>query len=162
MGAFRRNLQEKVDSRREKRQRELTGKERLKREGQKLENALVFLEKTTQEAQEGWYIESCKELTGSGLMGKLGILRKKLQRKSLHWYLEPVCDDQSVYNQKLLQALTAIEDFARAQADWNREAEARREAETKRLKEELAALREQNARMAAMLSKTADDGGAGL
>ena len=141
MGEFRKKLQEKVNSRREQARKELTAEERLRKEYQKLNNALVFLEKTTSEAKEGWYIDSCKELTGQGLAGKLGIFRKKLQRKSLHWYLEPVCDDQSVYNQKILRALTAMEDFAKAQTDWNRALEERYEAEIAALRGELSAMK---------------------
>lgn len=142
MGEFRKNLQEKVNSRRDQAQKGLTAEERLRKEHQKLNNALVFLEKTTSEAREGWYIDSCKELTGQGLTGKLGIFRKKLQRKSLHWYMEPVCDDQSVYNQKILRALTAMEDFAKAQIDWNRALEERYEAEIAALRRELSAMKE--------------------
>lgn len=143
MGEFRRKLQEKVNRNKEREQEKLTARERLEDKRQNLENALVFLEKTTTEAKEGWYINSCRELTGKGLIGKLGIIRKKLQRKSLHWYLEPVCDDQSVYNQKLLRALTAMEDFATAQSEWNREVQAVYETELAERKAEIAKLKEQ-------------------
>lgn len=147
MGEFRRKLQEKVNSKREKAQKELTAEERLLSESRNLQNALVFLEKAALEAKEGWYINSCKELTGRGLAGKLGVFRKKLQRKSLHWYLEPVCDDQSAYNQKIQRALAALEDFAKAQADWNRAMEEQHRAEVEELRKELRALREEKADM---------------
>lgn len=153
MGEFRRKLQEKVNRNKEREQEKLTARERLEDKRQSLENALVFLEKTTTEAGEGWYIDSCKELTGKGLIGKLGIFRKKLQRKSLHWYLEPVCDDQSVYNRKLLRALTAMEDFATAQSDWNREMQAAYETELADMKAELAELKEQLADAKAEIAK---------
>lgn len=143
MGEFRKNLLEKINSRRAKEQKELTAGERLQKERQKLENALVFLEMTTSEAKEGWYIQSYRELTGHGLAGKLGIIRKKLQRKSLHWYLEPVCDDQSDYNQKLLHVLTALEDVVRVQANWSRELENQYETEVGALQAELSELKEE-------------------
>ena len=141
MGEFRKNLREKINSRRDQAQKELTAEERLHKECQNLNNALVFLEKMTSEAREGWQIDSYKELTGQGLTGKLGIFRKKLQRKSLHWYLEPVCEDQTFYNQKILRALTAMEDFAKVQMDWNRALEERYEAELAALRKELAAMK---------------------
>ena len=138
MGEFRKNLQEKINSRKEKTGEELLPQEKLQKESQNLQNALVFLEKAAGEAKEGWYIDSCKELVGQGLKGKLGVFRKKMQRKSLHWYLEPVCDDQSVYNQKIQRALTAMEDFAKAQMAWNRVIEGKYEAEEKMLKMQLS------------------------
>lgn len=147
MGEFRRKLQEKVNSRREKAQMELTARERRLKESQNLQNALVFLEKTASEAKEGWYIDSNKEITGRGLAGKLGVFRKKLQRKSLHWYLEPVCDDQSVYNQKIQRALTAMEDFAKAQMAWNQALEEQHQTEIEELRNELRALQEEKADM---------------
>lgn len=147
MGEFRRKLQEKVNSRREKAQMELTARERLLRESRNLQNALVFLEKTAAEAKEGWYIDSNKGITGRSLAGKLGAFRKKLQRKSLHWYLEPVCDDQSVYNQKIQRALTAMEDFAKAQMAWNQAMEEQHQMELEELRNELRALREEKADM---------------
>ena len=147
MGEFRRKLQEKVNNRKEKVQMELTARERLLKESQNLQNALVFLKKTASEAKEGWYINSCREITGHGLAGKLGVFRKKLQRKSLHWYLEPVCDDQSVYNQKIQRALTAMEDFAKAQMAWNQALEEQHQMEIEELRNELRALREENTDM---------------
>lgn len=142
MGEFRSKLQEKVDGRSKKAKAELTAGERLLKESRNLQNALVFLEKTASEAREGWYIDSNKEITGPGLIGKLGVFRKKLQRKSLHWYLEPVCDDQSVYNQKIQRSLTAMEDFAKAQTAWNRALEEQHRIEIEELRNELKALRE--------------------
>lgn len=147
MGEFRRKLQEKVNSRREKAQMELTAREQLLKESRNLQNALVFLEKTAAETKEGWYIDSNKEITGRGLAGKLGAFRKKLQRKSLHWYLEPVCDDQSVYNQKIQRALTAMEDFSKAQMAWNQAMEEQHQMEIEELRNELRALREEKADM---------------
>lgn len=147
MGEFRRKLQEKVNSRREKAQMELTARERLLKESRNLQNALVFLEKTAAETKEGWYIDSNKEITGRGLTGKLGVFRKKLQRKSLHWYLEPVCDDQSVYNQKIQRALMAMEDFSKAQMAWNQALEEQHQMEIEELRNELRALREEKADM---------------
>ena len=153
MGEFRRKLQEKVNRNKEREQEKLTARERLEDKRQSLENALVFMEKTTTEAGEGWYIDSCKELTGKGLIGKFGIFRKKLQRKSLHWYLEPVCDDQSVYNRKLLRALTAMEDFATAQSDWNREMEAAYEAKIAEVRAEIAEAKAELADATAEIAK---------
>lgn len=153
MGEFRRKLQEKVNRNKEREQEKLTARERLEDKRQSLENALVFMEKTTTEAGEGWYIDSCKELTGKGLIGKFGIFRKKLQRKSLHWYLEPVCDDQSVYNRKLLRALTAMEDFATAQSDWNREMQAAYETELADMKAELADAKAEIAKLKEQLAE---------
>lgn len=147
MGEFRRKLQEKVNSRREKAQMELTARERLLKESQNLQSALVFLENAASAAKEGWYIDSNKEMTGRGLAGKLDVFRKKLQRKSLHWYLEPVCDDQSVYNQKIQRALTAMEDFAKAQMAWNQALEEQHQMEIEELRNELRALREENTDM---------------
>lgn len=144
MGEFRKNLQEKINSRKEK---ALSPQEKLLKESRNLENALIFLEMTSSEAKEGWHINSYKELTGRGLKGKLNIFRKKLQRKSLHWYLEPICDDQSAYNQKVQQALTAMEDFAKAQAAWNRAFEERYETEQKAFRAEITALRKELARL---------------
>lgn len=141
MGEFKKNLQEKVNSRRDQVQKKLTVEERLRKEYQKLNNALVFLEKIILEAKEGWRIDSCKELTGQELAEKFGVFRKKPQQKSLHWYLEAVCDDQSVYNQKILRVLTAMEDFAKAQMDWNRVLEERYEAEMSALRDELSAMK---------------------
>lgn len=139
MSEFRNHLQEKVNKRRERAQKELTAEERLQQERQNLNEAFVFLEKATSEAREGWYLESCRELTGRGLKEKLNCFRKKVQRKSLHWYLEPVCDDQSAYNWKMLQALAAMEDFAKAQINWNNAMEARYKAEIAALRKEVSA-----------------------
>ncbi len=136
MGRLEEQLQEKIKKRKE--EKALSGKEAsLKEKSRAIADALVFLEKTAAEARKGWYIDSNKPPEGDGLWGKLGVFRKKLQRKSLHWYMEPVCDDQSVYNQKITRALDALEDFARAQADWNREME-------KELNEKMASLKKEN------------------
>lgn len=142
MGEFKSKLQEKVDNRRKRTEVELTVGERLLKESRSLQNALAFLEKTATEAKEGWYIDSCKSIDGQGFMGKLDVLRKKLQRKSLHWYLEPVCDDQSAYNQKIQQALKAMEDFAKAQMAWNQALEAKHQAELEELQSAVRALQE--------------------
>lgn len=145
MGKLEEQLQEKIKKREE--EKTLSGREAsLKEKSQGLANALVFLEKTTLDARQGWYIDSNKALEGNGLWGKLGAFRRKLQRKSLHWYMEPVCDDQSVYNQKITRALDALEDFAKAQADWNQEMEKKYRQEVMSLKEENASLKEQLAK----------------
>lgn len=158
MGKLEEQLQEKIKKREEEKalsgEEALSGKEAsLKEKSQGLANALVFLEKTILDARKGWYIDSNKALEGNGLWGKLGAFRRKLQRKSLHWYMEPVCDDQSVYNQKITRALDALEDFAKAQADWNQEMEKMYRQEVMSLKEENAFLKEENAAMKEQLAK---------
>lgn len=165
MGKLEEQLQEKIKKREEEKtlsgEEALSGKDSsLKEKSQGLANALVFLEKTILDAREGWYIDSNKALERNGLWGKLGAFRRKLQRKSLHWYMEPVCDDQSVYNQKITRALDALEDFAKAQADWNREMEKKYRQEVMSLKEETAFLKEENAAMKEQLAKRqATEGG---
>ncbi len=152
MGNLERRLQEKVKKREEEKQ--LMEKDRtLTEQGQMLSSSVVYLEKKLEESQDGWYLSSYKPLEGKGLWGKLGVFRKKVQRKALYWYIDPVCDDQSAYNRKISEAMEALEGFAKAQADWNRTMEKQHQKEMGELKRQLAEVKEENARLKKQMEK---------
>ncbi len=146
MGNLEQLLQEKVKKRNEKKSL-LKKEETLEEKGQKLANAVRFLEKTASEGQKDWLLEANKPIEGQGFFGKLQIFRKKAQRKALHWYIEPVCEDQSAYNRKMALALEAFEEFAKAQEEWNQAIRRQRQQEAAELRGRIAELEEEVAEL---------------
>lgn len=84
-----------------------------------INSCLTLLEKMTGNTGEGWYIESYVPLKGNGTIGKLKAFIRKCIRKSIHWYVEPISDAQSIYNNKVSQAMEALAVFAQAQVSEN-------------------------------------------
>lgn len=52
-----------------------------------------------------------------GLFGKMVLLFKRLARKIVAWYLQPVCDDQTRYNQQAYQTMVEMNALLIIQAE---------------------------------------------
>ncbi len=145
MGEFRKNLQKKVNNRKEKAQKEFLPNERLEQEKANIQMAYMFLEKVVLETKRDGYIASCEESASQRTSGKFSIFKKKLQRKCRRLYFKSVC----AHNPGIQCMFAAIEDFIKAQVAWNQAIEEKHEAELKELKKELAELRKERSTMKA-------------
>lgn len=112
-------------------------------EGFDMESSLTMVQKMMENTKEGWRIDSYKPLNGSGLFGKIIAFCKKVLRKSIHWYIEPVCDAQTVYNNKLMNAVEALGTFAEAQIENNKQMEEKYQEEIEFLKNRIDVLEQQ-------------------
>lgn len=112
-------------------------------EGFDMNSSLTMVQKMMENTKEGWRIDSYKPLNGSGLFGKIIAFLKKVLRKSIHWYIEPVCDAQTAYNNKLMNAVEALGTFAEAQIEKNKLMEEKYQEEIEFLKNRIDVLEQQ-------------------
>ena len=75
-----------------------------------LENALINLSKGIDELEQYQKVtvDPLVKTKKRGILGKLTVFFKRLCRKIVAWYLQPVCDDQTRYNQQVCMLITAM------------------------------------------------------
>lgn len=117
--------------------------EHAEADGLDMNSSLALVQKMMENTKEGWRIDSYRPLNGSGPVGKAAAFLKKVLRKSIHWYIEPVCDDQTVYNRKLMNAVEALGSFAQAQIEENKRIEKKYREELEFLKNRIDMLEQQ-------------------
>lgn len=142
MGKLEEMLNRKMDHR--KKGIQAVSEENLEElEGFDMNSSLTLVQKMMENTKEGWRIDSYKPLNGAGLLGKVTAFCKKVLRKSIHWYIEPVCDAQTAYNNKLMNAVEALGSFAQAQMEKNKQLEKKYEEELEFLKNRIEVLEKQ-------------------
>ncbi len=83
------------------------------------------------ELAHNWRIESYRDLTGS----KYAVLAKKVLRKGMYFFVNPLVDDQNRNNALFVKSLGQIACFIRNQLDENRKLKARVKELEDKLKE---------------------------
>lgn len=61
------------------------------------------------------------ETRKKGLLGKFTVFFKRICRKIVAWYLQPVCDDQTRYNQQAYLLLSAMNEMLALQIEEYKE-----------------------------------------
>ncbi|MDU0939670.1 MAG: hypothetical protein E7A81_05270 [Clostridiales bacterium] len=73
------------------------------------------------ELAHNWRIESYREFTGS----RYAVLAKKILRKGMYFFVNPLVDDQNKNNALFLKSLGHVDCFIRDQIEENRKLKAR-------------------------------------
>lgn len=142
MGSLEEMLNRKIKHRREG-IRAVSEENMDEQEGFDMDSCLHLIEKMMENTKEGWRIDSYKPLNGSGIFGKISAFFKKVLRKSIHWYIEPVCDEQTAYNRKLMNTVEALGIYAQAQIEADRRKEEKYKEEIEFLKHRVDMLEKQ-------------------
>lgn len=65
-------------------------------------------QEAVQYLNESWNIQAYRQLVGNGLVGKIKVLIRKIIRKCIKFYIEPIVEDQDKFNAKVTTSFNIL------------------------------------------------------
>lgn len=65
-------------------------------------------QETVQYLNENWNVQAYRQLIGNGLAGKIKILIRKIIRKCIKFYIEPIVEEQDKFNGKVTTSFNIL------------------------------------------------------
>lgn len=65
-------------------------------------------QKSVQYLNENWNIQAYRQLVGNGLAGKIKVLIRKIIRKCIKFYIEPIVEEQDKFNAKVTTSFNIL------------------------------------------------------